>query len=191
MNRAEQRRRTREALLEAAAQEFVTRGYARATLQGAADRLGLTRGTVLFHYKSKDALRDALIEWSDAQLAATVGAVDSGDLGEQDRPFVATLVDIAELYFADVRIRAGVALQEERDREHPVVPAWRAALDSHATSFLARRQHAGLADGERNATVEAVALTSMFLGIVRDTTWRTERQLRQAVDFFTSLILTG
>ncbi|MCI1660203.1 TetR family transcriptional regulator [Bifidobacterium psychraerophilum] len=47
MNRNEQRRRTREALLEAAALEFESYGYAETTLQHVADRLGLSRGTVL------------------------------------------------------------------------------------------------------------------------------------------------
>ena len=62
MNSAERRRRTREALLEAAALEFETQGYAKTTLQGVADRLGLTRGTVLFHFHTKEALRDTLIQ---------------------------------------------------------------------------------------------------------------------------------
>lgn len=187
MNRAEQRRRTREALLEAAAQEFVARGYAQATLQGAADRLGLTRGTVLFHYKSKDALRDALVDWSDTQLMATL-SVDR--TGEPSRQFIATLLDLAGVYAGDVRVRAGLALQEERSREHPSVSVWRAALDDRAATFLTGQRADAGSDAGRSSPVAAVALTSMFLGIVREPTWTTERQLHEALDYLTSLILT-
>jgi AcrR family transcriptional regulator len=185
MNRAEQRRRTREALLEAAAEEFVARGYGQATLQGAADRLGLTRGTVLFHYKSKDALRDALCDWADARLTEAVEAEQPGD---PDQRFVATLRAFAQVYGGDVRVRAGLALQDERCREHPEVSAWRAALDARAASFLAERSD-GRPGAEPSPSVAAVALTSMFLGVVRDPSWRTERQLRAALDYATSLLL--
>ncbi|MBB2923725.1 TetR/AcrR family transcriptional regulator [Cellulomonas cellasea] len=184
MNRAEQRRRTREALLEAAAEEFVARGYGQATLQGAADRLGLTRGTVLFHYKSKDALRDALCDWADARLTEAVEAEQAGD---PDARFVATLRGFAQVYAGDVRVRAGLALQEERSREHPVVSAWRAALDARAAAYLADR-HGDGPTGERVPPVAAVALTSMFLGVVRDPAWRTDRQLRAALDHATTLL---
>ena len=179
MNRAEQRRRTREALLEAAAQEFVARGYAQATLQGAADRLGLTRGTVLFHYKSKDALRDALIDWGDARLTAALSAEQPG---EPDQRFVATLHAFAEVYSTDVRVRAGLALQEERNREHPAVSAWRSALDERAASFLAGSG----SDADRGTPIAAVALSAAFLGIVQDPAWKSERQLREALDWFTA-----
>ncbi len=182
MKRAEQRRRTREALLEAAAEEFVTRGYAQATLQGAADRLGLTRGTVLFHFSSKDALRDALADWADARLLEALDPARPVRPDQPDDPrgrFVGALLELAEVYSTDVRVRAGVALQDERSRERPAVSAWRAALDARAASYLA--QVDGRPDAATGTPVAATALAAMFLGVLRDPAWRTERQLHEAL----------
>lgn len=78
MDNAERRRRTREALLEAAAQEFEAYGYEKTTLQGVADRLGLTRGTVLFHFHTKEAsipsLHGVMSACARPWRAATAGA---------------------------------------------------------------------------------------------------------------------
>jgi AcrR family transcriptional regulator len=62
--------RTRAAILEAAAEAFTVSGYEVTTLDQIADRLGLTRGTVLFHFESKRALLMAIVEPLFADLDA-------------------------------------------------------------------------------------------------------------------------
>jgi AcrR family transcriptional regulator len=54
-------RATRESIRQAAAVEFRTRGYGAATLEGIAHRLGMTRQAVLYHFRSKDELLDAVV----------------------------------------------------------------------------------------------------------------------------------
>lgn len=44
---------TRNAIAEAAAQEFVSNGYAGASLSRIADRLGLTKGALVYHFRAK------------------------------------------------------------------------------------------------------------------------------------------
>ncbi|MGO3678734.1 MAG: TetR family transcriptional regulator, partial [Microbacteriaceae bacterium] len=52
----------RQQILEAAAQEFVERGYAAATLSSVAGRLGLTKGALAHHFPTKDELLSGLGE---------------------------------------------------------------------------------------------------------------------------------
>ncbi|MFW6180471.1 MAG: TetR family transcriptional regulator, partial [Spirochaetota bacterium] len=47
---------TRRRILEAAVELFETRGYAATRIQDIADRTGLTRGAVYWHFKNKDEL---------------------------------------------------------------------------------------------------------------------------------------
>jgi AcrR family transcriptional regulator len=59
---AEVRGTARERLLEAAAAEVAERGYAGTSLQAIANRAGLTRGAVYWHFKNKPELFLALID---------------------------------------------------------------------------------------------------------------------------------
>lgn len=50
-----------EQIREAATHLFATRGYDGASLQAIAERVGVTKQTLLYHYPSKDALRRAVL----------------------------------------------------------------------------------------------------------------------------------
>lgn len=176
MNNAERKRRTREALLEAAAQEFEAHGYAKTTLQGVADRLGLTRGTVLFHFHTKDALRDALIVWCDERLCASV--TKCGNQSEYVRMFTR----IADLYHEDVRIRAGLLLHDEKNREKETARLkWDEALETSLRD-LSDEHHNNYSD------IQTKAIAAMFTSVMSSSQWQNRKQLHQALDFLFSLI---
>jgi AcrR family transcriptional regulator len=59
---AELRGTARERLLQAAADEFVERGYAGASIQAIAKRAGLTRGAVYWNFKNKQELFLTLLD---------------------------------------------------------------------------------------------------------------------------------
>jgi AcrR family transcriptional regulator len=59
---AELRGTARERVLEVAADEFVERGYAGASLQAIANRAGLTRGAVYWNFKNKQELFLTLLD---------------------------------------------------------------------------------------------------------------------------------
>lgn len=66
----------------AAAQLFATLGYEGTSLQAIAERVGVTKQTLLYHYPSKDALRRAVLEqvfahWRE-RLPQMLEAVTSG-----------------------------------------------------------------------------------------------------------------
>ncbi|MEV0201157.1 helix-turn-helix domain-containing protein [Nonomuraea sp. NPDC050691] len=75
LSRAELQRLNRSKVLEAARREFAERGFGRATIDGIAERAGLTRGAVYSNFPGKRALYfTVLAELSDA-------GPDSGEAG--------------------------------------------------------------------------------------------------------------
>src|SRR5471032_2333721 len=56
-NRAARAAERREAIIEAALDEFIARGYAATRLDDVAKRAGVAKGTIYLHFKDKEALR--------------------------------------------------------------------------------------------------------------------------------------
>jgi AcrR family transcriptional regulator len=62
LTRSEQQGRTRAALLDAAAHEFVARGFQGASVEAIAERAGFTRGAFYSNFSSKDELFAELLQ---------------------------------------------------------------------------------------------------------------------------------
>jgi AcrR family transcriptional regulator len=60
-NRAARAAERREAIIEAALDEFITRGYAATRLDDVAKRAGVAKGTIYLHFKDKEALFQELV----------------------------------------------------------------------------------------------------------------------------------
>lgn len=85
-SRAEQRRRTEERILDAAAQIFVAAGYERTTIRAVASAAGVDAGLVMHYFGSKQELFRRVID------AAPVPEV-SGAPGQAAEQILATLAD--------------------------------------------------------------------------------------------------
>jgi AcrR family transcriptional regulator len=68
--RAEGQRRTREALLDAAEREFFDGHWERASLESIAARAGVTKQTLLRHFRSKDGLFEQALARGYGQVSA-------------------------------------------------------------------------------------------------------------------------
>ncbi len=76
LTRSESQARTRAALIRAAGEVFVERGFARASVEAIAERAGFTRGAFYSNFADKDALVLALIRKNvSTQVAAAEQAV--------------------------------------------------------------------------------------------------------------------
>lgn len=64
--------RTRQAILNAAAKLFKERGYTATTLRDVADEAGMKAGSIYYHFDSKDAIMDEVL---DTGIRAVYGAV--------------------------------------------------------------------------------------------------------------------
>ena len=60
-NRAERAAERRGAIIEAAMDEFIARGFAATRLDDVAKRAGVAKGTIYLHFKDKEALFEELI----------------------------------------------------------------------------------------------------------------------------------
>ncbi|WP_181057812.1 MULTISPECIES: ScbR family autoregulator-binding transcription factor [unclassified Pseudoclavibacter] len=113
MKRAEQRAQTRQALLEAASLEFEANGYAATVLSDISDRLGMTKGTVYFHFPTKALLAKAVsATWTEMWDAEIARARDRGlSLDELE----SLMIRIAERFQSDSLMRATIRLVRERE----------------------------------------------------------------------------
>jgi AcrR family transcriptional regulator len=63
---------TRERIVDAALSAFGTRGYEATSLDSLAASLGVRKQTILYHFASKEALLDAVIDEAGAELIAVL-----------------------------------------------------------------------------------------------------------------------
>lgn len=113
MKRAEQRAQTRQALLEAASLEFEANGYAATVLSDISDRLGMTKGTVYFHFPTKALLAQAVtanwsVMWEEEIAASRARGLSLDELES-------LMIRIAERFQSDALIRATIRLVRERE----------------------------------------------------------------------------
>src|SRR5207248_5179184 len=79
-NRAERAAERRHAIIEAAMDEFIARGFAATRLDDVARRAGVAKGTIYLHFKDKEALFEELIRTAIVPLVnrLTAGPPPSG-----------------------------------------------------------------------------------------------------------------
>jgi AcrR family transcriptional regulator len=73
-NRAERAAERRGAIIEAAMDEFIARGFAATRLDDVAKRAGVAKGTIYLHFKDKEALFEELIRTAIVPLVSRLGA---------------------------------------------------------------------------------------------------------------------
>ncbi|MFF7453133.1 TetR family transcriptional regulator [Kitasatospora sp. NPDC008115] len=124
MMKQERARRTREKVLDAAAEEFSTQGYSRATLNAVAQRTGMTKGALYGHFPSKRALAGALMShsrrvWDEMRLTRDVPGAEAAAVLE------GLVLDLAHRLKEDVRLRAALRLATDIPdpaQPHPLRP---------------------------------------------------------------------
>lgn len=160
--RSEQAERSRERLLDAAAEEFWLHGFAGARIQDVLDRAEMTKGGLYHHFTTKHDLAEALVNsdgecWAQAEQRVTEGGV---------RGLAAVRSYITELLAtmtSNVRARALVRIGSELDGEG------RSAHDTWRSYFMRCLQQA-IADGEVADDIalyeSATTLAECVLGVV-------------------------
>lgn len=86
---------TASELRDAALREFASAGYLGTSIQAIADRAGVSKASVLYHYTSKEALLDAALSPAIEQIGAILPhTVQLGGSEEERRAFLAEFVDL-------------------------------------------------------------------------------------------------
>ena len=89
---------TCSALIGAARQLFITKGYAATGTPEVVEQAGVTRGALYHHFKDKQALFQAVVAAEAAQIAKEIEAKSS-----QEMPPVEALIQGANAYFEAMR----------------------------------------------------------------------------------------
>jgi AcrR family transcriptional regulator len=103
---------TRRAIVEAAAGVFVDRGYPGASISEIAERSGVTKGAMYFHFKSKELLAQAVIEQQAEANAALQERFESSDLSAL-AVLVSMVRELGVQMREDVVVRAAMRLAVE------------------------------------------------------------------------------
>lgn len=73
-NRAERAAERRGAIIEAAMDEFIARGFAATRLDDVAKRAGVAKGTIYLHFKDKESMFEELIRTAIVPLVVRLGS---------------------------------------------------------------------------------------------------------------------
>src|SRR5689334_196184 len=72
LNRAERAAERRQAIIEAAMEEFISRGFAATRLDDVAKRAGVAKGTIYLHFKDKESMFEELIRTAIVPLVGRI-----------------------------------------------------------------------------------------------------------------------
>lgn len=161
--RQERAIRTKALVLTAAAELFSEKGFKQTSVKDVADRMGMTKGAVYFHYPTKEALALAVVEelyerWP--ALLAEVQEQTSSPLRAAEEIFNRAAV----LFRDDPLVQGGARLQIERpliDAELPVpYVGWTVMI----TGLLVAARDAGELREGVDPEAAARTLTAAFFG---------------------------
>ncbi len=156
-----------ERILSEATRLFASRGFAATSIQAIADAAGITKPTLVYHFGSKDQLRDAVVDalldhWRDELPQLMVAAQAGG-------PRLDSLMAAFFEFFHRDPCRARLLLREALDRPE----ALRERLRQHLqpwTGLLTQAIRAGQAQGLLRPATDPEAFTvlviSAALGVV-------------------------
>lgn len=145
--------RTRRAILEAAAAVFDELGYEGASTTEILVRSGLTRGALYFHFPSKEAIADAVVDAQSEALVPPPGRV-------RLQAVIDLTLAFAERLRTDVVLRAAVRLSvEQASYKTPNAAAYRGPADVILALLVQAEER-----GELLATVEPAEVTQLIVG---------------------------
>src|SRR3954467_8944876 len=94
-NRAERAAERRGAIVDAAMEEFITRGFAATRLDDVAKRAGVAKGTIYLHFKDKEALFEELVRTAIVPLVGRLGGAPAvgGSVRDMIEGFAQTFIE--------------------------------------------------------------------------------------------------
>lgn len=158
MVRQERARRTRSALLHAAAAVFDEQGYGGASFTQICKRVGISMGALTYHFSAKDDLVAAIRAEGRATTWSTVDRV----MSDTSPPLCAAVeltLAVTELLGTDAAVRATARLSRERPT---LEPAWTSLWAEPLGDLI----HRASADQALRADVDPDTLTALAVHLV-------------------------
>jgi AcrR family transcriptional regulator len=160
----ERARATKASIVEGAAAVFEEIGYGNASLSSVAERAGVTKGALYFHFKSKEDLALAVIEAQHAMATHEGGRI--AGLGRSAlSTIILTCASFGRLLVQEPVVRAGIRLTLEASAfGHSVTAPYEDWI--RTMEFLTRQ---GQSEGEINEALDATAfaryLVASYTGV--------------------------
>ena len=186
--RTDRGRRTRRALLDAAATEFGDHGFASASISGITRRAGTALGSFYTYFDSKEAVFRALV----ADLSAQVGAAAGDAVAAAPDAMAAERAALTSFLRFTREHREIYRIVDEAEFVDP--SSWRAHYEGTAARILARLtagwQRGELARAPVEADAWAIMGANVFLGL-RFGFWDDSADLEAVADHANELIARG
>ncbi|MEV5534848.1 ScbR family autoregulator-binding transcription factor [Streptomyces prunicolor] len=155
--------RTRDQILNAAAEAFAGTGFPAVTILDVAELAGVTKGAVYFHFANKEALAVAVAEEFYALLPAIAETVRTEPIAPLDA--VAELLIRTATAFRDNRmIQAGARLQIERHLVEAAMPTPFTEYTHLIADLLAQAQSDGQLPASSDPQAMARVVVAAFFG---------------------------
>ncbi|MGW2562103.1 ScbR family autoregulator-binding transcription factor [Streptomyces sp. NPDC001514] len=155
--------RTRTQILDAAAELFDRHGFAGTSVKDVADRVGMTKGAVYFHYPTKEALTIAVVEAHYGRWPVLLEAVQAKGLGPMD-----TLVELldrtAVAFRDDPVVQGGARLQMEQPLAEGALPEPYVGWMNLLEQLLTEAEEAGELRAGISPAAAAHMLVATFFG---------------------------
>lgn len=166
----ERARRTQQLVLDSAAEEFATHGFARTNLRDVVARTGLTKGALYGHFTSKEELAAELTREFAAGWRRQLRQAEEPECADSPlRALNRLLLGLATLAQQDVRFLAGLRLASEEARAHGELPAAMRELRSRAGELIRSGQRAGEIHDSHDSEIVAHLALSLLLGACHTT----------------------
>ncbi|MGZ8340957.1 MAG: TetR family transcriptional regulator [Telluria sp.] len=165
---------TRDSILDAAEQLFVTQGVSHTTLQHIATAAGLTRGAIYWHFVDKAALFNALMERAKMPLESAMNLFKEMDEKDPLREVREYTMCVLRLTVDDLRARRAfeiATLKMEFVKEMDAVRGRRMQMHAEWRACVERRIVAGIEHGvlrpDVTPQVASLAMSAQVDGLMR------------------------
>ncbi|MCX4746059.1 TetR/AcrR family transcriptional regulator [Kitasatospora sp. NBC_01287] len=155
--------RTYQQTLDAASQEFIQQGYARATMAGVMARTELTKGALYGHFRSKEAVAAALVAHG-AEACAQVLAEAAAGADDAVAALLTAALTLSRRLRSDPRVRAALRLATEPAAEVPGGAALLASIHGFLLEHAGHARRAGRLPAEHTPATVADLLLAVLLG---------------------------
>ena len=163
--------RTRLRILRTSLDVFLRKGYERTTFEDVAARIGLTKGAVYWHFKSKPVLLMALVEYMAAKHEAALGEVGSSETMEGLRD---EFVKRSGRWMGDAEGKKFLKLVTQMDWSSRQAKPVALKMATYDKGLLAGMERAlgelkakGRVKKEVDVRLAAVVLATMWMGLMK------------------------
>ncbi|MFF5214601.1 TetR/AcrR family transcriptional regulator [Micromonospora sp. NPDC000442] len=173
-------RARRAQLIEVTIELVADRGYAGASLAAIAERAGITKAAVLYHFPTKDAVVRAAHEHALAALVAGVaGAVEAADAASRPAAYVRSMVGHLREHPRHTRMIIEAMVHDDGDQD----PAarWRPLAELISAARLARGG-SGDIDARTTAIIIGGGIDAIVAEQLHDPDYDTAAAAEQLID---------